>query len=64
MSEPTIEQRYSWKPFLCSYDTPEGKFSLTVHAISWEHAELQVQSIRESLTLDGEISAIIDGDKS
>jgi hypothetical protein len=46
---------YEWKIYLASFDSPEGNFSFEIHAISFDHAQLQIDAIRETARLDGEL---------
>ena len=54
----TDEAGREWKPFAMSYSTPEGMFSLTFYAISFEHAHMVLDEIKQTAKLDGEILGI------
>lgn len=53
---------FEWKPFLISFDSPEGNFSFEIFAISHEHAELQLDAIKDSGKVDGELIERIPND--
>lgn len=44
-----------WKPYSVSFESPEGQFSFHIYAISFDHAQLQIDAIRETAKLDGEL---------
>lgn len=48
-----------WKTYTFSYDSPDGRYSFTLMALSPEHAELMLADLKESARLDGEVSDII-----
>lgn len=46
---------YKWKPYSIEFESPEGKFVFTIYAISFEHAQLLIEDIRQTLKLSGEL---------
>lgn len=46
---------HHWKLYSISFESPEGTFSFDIYAISHEHAELQLDAIRETAKVDGEL---------
>jgi hypothetical protein len=44
-----------WLPFAIHFDTPEGTFQCTVHAICHEHAELVLRDLKDNGRIVGEI---------
>lgn len=44
-----------WKLYSVEFESPDGKFTFHIYAISMEHAQLQVDAIRETATLSGEV---------
>jgi hypothetical protein len=57
----TVEGR-AWRLFMAEYTNPDGKFSLTFHALSSEHAAAIVEEIKESLKLTGEVDCTFTED--
>jgi hypothetical protein len=49
----------NWNLYAVNFDSPDGKFSFHIYAISDEHAQLQVDAIRETATLEGQVLALI-----
>lgn len=47
-----------WKLFSVEFDSPEGTFSTYLYAISWEHAQLQLDALRETGRVFGEICGV------
>ena len=39
---------YVWNQYTIEFDSPEGTFSFRIYAVSYEHAELLVESIKEN----------------
>lgn len=56
----SIEESFVWRPFVCSFRSPEGQFQFELHAISLEHAQLQLQSLKENAVVDGELKGTRD----
>lgn len=44
-----------WRPYAVDFESPDGVFGVVIYAISYEHAGLQVEALRESAVLRGEI---------
>lgn len=42
------EKNYRWYPYSIEFESPEGRFTFEIYAVSKEHAELQLQAIRET----------------
>lgn len=54
----------TWKPYLVSYQSDgacgeEADFSVTIYAVSPEHAALVVQDLRHSATLSGQLVGLL-----
>ncbi|MGE0350916.1 hypothetical protein [Hydrogenophaga sp.] len=47
-----------WHLYSVEFDSPDGCFMFQIYAISEEHAQLQVQAIRETARLCGRVVAI------
>lgn len=47
-----------WHPYPVEFESPEGRFALTLHAISWEHAHLQLASLKENGRVVGDAIAL------
>lgn len=43
-----------WKPFVCVFDSADGVFMFTIHALSHEHAELLLIELKATARLYGE----------
>lgn len=52
------EQGRRWRLFAIEFDSPDGDFTATVWAISREHAQLQLDALKETGKLLGEIDRI------
>lgn len=52
---------FVWSPYLVSFESPDGEFSFTIHAISHEHAQLQLQAIKDSARVLGRIDSTQEG---
>lgn len=50
-------QGRKWNKYICSFSSPEGKFSFDIWAISFDHAHLQLDAIKETATISGEVHA-------
>lgn len=48
-----------WHPYGVEFDSPDGKFCFHIYAISAEHAELQLASIKENAKVYGKIEEIV-----
>ena len=46
---------YVWKPFSVHFESPEGTFAFFIMAVSMEHACLQLDAIKETGAVVGEI---------
>lgn len=44
-----------WGVYSISFDSPDGVFTAELWAISHEHAELQLQALKETGRVDGRI---------
>lgn len=55
MNEFIDSRGYKWSPFAVEFDSPEGSFEFVIWAISHEHAELQLQAVRETGRVSGQI---------
>lgn len=60
MIKPVMVDGRMWKPFLCSFDSPDGTFGFTIMAISVEHAAALLEDLRQSARLDGELKQVIN----
>ena len=48
-----IENGIKYEKFSIEYDTPDGKFSCHIYAISLEHASYMLESIKENGRVSG-----------
>jgi hypothetical protein len=53
-SDP-LGRQMIWSLYSVGFESPDGKFSFEIYAISDDHAQLQVDAIRETAKLDGQI---------
>lgn len=44
-----------WRLFTLRYTTPDGDFEVYLHALSWDHANIILQDIRESGRISGKV---------
>lgn len=44
-----------WHPYSVEFNSPEGTFAVEVWAISYDHALLQVEALRETATVKARI---------
>lgn len=44
-----------WKLYSVSFNSPDGFFGFHIYAISDGHAQLQIEAIRETAKLEGQI---------
>ena len=56
----TDEKGFEWKPYSIEFESADGTFCFEIWAISFEHAELLIQDIRQTAKLSGEIIGVID----
>jgi hypothetical protein len=47
----------AWSLYAVEFDSPDGRFQFYLYAISMEHAHLQVDAIRESARVSGQVVA-------
>lgn len=55
----TDERGFVWKPFAVRFESPDGPFCFSIMALSFEHACLQVDAIKETASVDGQIESVI-----
>lgn len=48
-------QGRSWNKYTCSFESPDGKYGFELWAISFEHAQLQLDALKETGRVDGEV---------
>jgi hypothetical protein len=46
-----------WRVFNIEFESPEGKFHCKLWAISWLHAELQLEALKETGKVAGELQS-------
>lgn len=44
-----------WFPFTILFNSPDGNFCFTIWAISYEHAVLQCEAVRETAEVAGQL---------
>ncbi|MGK4474130.1 hypothetical protein [Aeromonas molluscorum] len=54
----TIVDGREWKLFTIRYTTPEADFEFYIHALSWDHANIILQDIRESGRVSGQVVGV------
>ena len=52
------ERGLEWRLFAIEFDSPDGDFTVTVWAISHDHAQLQLDALKETGKLLGQIDRI------
>lgn len=53
------EQGRTWHLYAVEFDSPDGDFTATVWAISHDHAQLQLDALKETGKLLGRIDRIM-----
>lgn len=53
------EKRREWRPYAVDFESPEGGFSTYLYAISFEHAHLQLDALKETGRLGGELHGVV-----
>lgn len=48
-----------WSMYAIEFDSPDGSFGFNIYAISDDHAELQLQAIKETARVAGKTVAFI-----
>jgi len=52
-----------WYPYCVDFESPDGKFSVDLWAISDDHAQLQIQALKETAKLAYRIESVIPAGK-
>jgi hypothetical protein len=52
----------TWNLFSVDYDTPDGKFSFYIYALSSEHASMIVEEIRATARVSGQVCGFQSAD--
>lgn len=52
---------FTWRPYGVDFTSPDGYFSFYIYAISFDHAHLQLDALKKTGKIYGEIHGIIDG---
>jgi hypothetical protein len=61
-SKPVIDDKgRAWKEFLLDWTSDGKEYSVTISAISYEHALLIVEDMRETMRIGGELLGTMDG---
>lgn len=50
-----------WEPYGITFESPDGMFSIRLWAISAEHAQLQLDALRETAEVQGKVVAEVRG---
>ncbi len=51
----TVVDGRTWRLFDVLYSTADGEFSTYIYALSFEHAELLIEELRQTARLGGQI---------
>lgn len=49
-----------WRPYSVDFDSPDGAYSVYLYAISWEHARLQLEALRETGRVTWEVCGVVE----
>lgn len=49
----------TWDLFSVDWTGPDGRYSFHIYALSWEHAEMILQEIKETAKVSGKIGGIV-----
>lgn len=55
LAPTTTEAGRTWHLFAVDFDTPDGRFSTYIYAISHEHASAMLEDLRETGSIRGQI---------
>lgn len=53
------EKGRNWHPYSVEFSSPDGTFQVEVWAISHDHALLQVEALRETAVVTGQIVEVV-----
>ena len=51
--------RRTWRPYAIDFESPDGRFSVHLYAISAMHAQLQLEALRETGKVTGVVVGVI-----
>ena len=49
-----------WNLYDVQYDTPDGKYSTYIYALSFEHAHMMLADLKESGRLGGQVVDVVN----
>lgn len=58
--EHVDEKGRTWNLYGVDFESPDGKYSVYLHAISFDHAELQLEALKETGKIYGVIRGVVD----
>jgi hypothetical protein len=47
-----------WYPYQVEFKTPDGTFVFTIHALNFDHAHMVVEELKQTATLQGQITHV------
>ncbi|MFY2845598.1 hypothetical protein ACOTJF_28320 [Achromobacter ruhlandii] len=50
-----------WHPYAVDFDSPDGTYSCHIYAISDDHAQLQLDALKETGRISGQTLEVHDG---
>lgn len=57
----TDHKHRTWRPYAIEFDSPDGRYSVYIYAISFDHAHLQLEALKETGTVAGEVQGAVGG---
>lgn len=54
-----LGRNFTWHRYEVEFTSPDGKFTFPLYAISDDHAELQLQAVKETARVSGRTIALI-----
>lgn len=51
----------TWRLYDVTYETPDGRFSVYISALSFDHAQLMLDDLKASGKVSGEVQAVYKG---
>ena len=48
-------EKHDWKEYLVDFDTQEGTFTVSIYALSFEHASYRLEELKATGRLVGEL---------
>lgn len=60
MLRDRLTPKHEWKEYLVDFETQEGTFSVSIFALSFEHASYRLEELKATAKLVGELVGEVD----